>query len=125
MPRILIVDDEPLIASLLEEWLSDLDCDTIGPVGSVREALEALQRERPDGAILDVSLGRENAYPVADALMVQGVPFVFATGYSDSHIDERYRAVPKLNKPFDFNNVEARVSAMLDGARRVVTAPQA
>lgn len=103
MSRILVVEDEALIAAMMEEWLSELGCTTIGPAGSVAAAMALLDGTPPDGVILDVSLGRETSYPIADKLTTMGVPFAFSTGHSDSALLPRYQGSLTLSKPFDFD----------------------
>jgi DNA-binding response OmpR family regulator len=80
-PRVLIVEDEPLIAMLVQEWLEELGCKVIGPAASVSGALELIAGAELEGAVLDVSLGKEESFPIADELRKRRVPFVFATGY--------------------------------------------
>ena len=110
MPRILVVDDEPLIAAMLREWLEELGCEAAGPVQSVSRALDLIAGVELDGAILDVSLGRENCYPVADALRERGIPFAFVTGYGSQGIDSRYQEAIVLAKPFRFEAVKKVVA---------------
>ena len=101
-PRILVVEDEFLIALEIEQMLVDLGCTVIGPVPSVARALALLEREAPDFAILDVNLGRERSTPVAEALRADGVPFGLATGYDRSQLpEEAYRDATHLGKPLD------------------------
>src|SRR6202011_388062 len=91
MPSILVLDDEPLISMLLEDWLAELGCETIGPVQSVQSALDAIARTAPDAAILDVSLQSENSYSVADVLRDRGVRFAFATGHGANALAPRFK----------------------------------
>jgi CheY-like chemotaxis protein len=109
MRRILVVDDEPLIAMMMEEWLAELGCETIGPANSVAAALELIGVNELEGAILDVTLGRENCYSVADALHGKNVAFAFATGAGPGGIDPRYRGALFLSKPFDFAAIKSVV----------------
>src|SRR4051794_18185888 len=80
---LLVVEDDYLIASDLAASLESLGYEVIGPAGSVAEALKLLEVEgsRLDGAVLDINLGNERVYPVADFLKARGTPFVFTTGY--------------------------------------------
>src|SRR5918997_490361 len=76
----------------------------VGPVGSVDEALALVEAEgRFDGAVLDLNLGNDRAYPVADALLARGVPFVFATGYGREVIPAAYAEVPRCEKPIEMS----------------------
>ena len=81
MARILIVDDEPLIAMMAEEWLNELQHDVIGPAYDVDGALAMAVGDRPDAAILDLTLGTQDSYPVAARLRALAIPFAFASGH--------------------------------------------
>lgn len=109
--RILVVDDEPLIAMLLCDWLEELGHTVIGPAHSVKDALALLESEPVDGAILDVTLGQENSFDIAEALQKLSVPTVFATGHGPDSLEERFRAAPMLPKPFDFAAVEQALTS--------------
>lgn len=101
--RLLIVEDEFLIAMDLAQTFEDLGIEVVGPAGSVADALELLEIEgdRLDGAVLDVNVRDQTVYPVADALAARGVPFVFATGYDAVLAPERHAGVPRCEKPVD------------------------
>ena len=112
-PRnILIVEDEPLIAMMLEDFLDALDRVPAGTADNVAEALDRIGAGGIDAAILDVNLrGGEQSWPIADVLAAKGVPFVFATGGSQDSIAEPYRSRPTLAKPFTMD----AVAKILDG----------
>ena len=112
MARILIVDDEPLISAMTEEWLSDLGHVAVGPAHNLATAMELAAKDI-DGAIVDVSLGKDNSYPLADALSARGVPFVLATGYGQNGIEPRYREHSTLSKPYEFATFRRLVEQML------------
>lgn len=97
--RVLIVEDEYLLAHDLAQELGDAGIEHIGPVASVEQALRLVEDGRVDGAVLDVSLQGELVYPVADALAERGVPFVFVTGYSPAAIPRRFAGAPYRQKP--------------------------
>jgi DNA-binding response OmpR family regulator len=101
MARIFVIDDEPLITAMMEDWLSELDHVVVGPAHNLASAFEMAGNEI-DAAIVDVSLGKDNSYPLVDALMARGVPFALVTGHGEEGIDPRYRSQPALRKPFDF-----------------------
>ena len=105
-PRILVLEDEPLVAAGLQEGLSDIGYDVIGPFSRAAQALEALHDMGIDAAILDVNLETGTSYPVAEALMKRGVPFVFVTGYGAGGIDARFRSVPVYQKPLEHKMLE-------------------
>lgn len=111
MPRILVLEDEPLIAMMLQGWLEEIDCETIGPAHTVQSALDLLQGARPDGALLDVSLQHgEKCYPVASDLRDRRVPFAFLTGYAAEDVDARFREAPVVCKPLEFGAFEAAIA---------------
>src|SRR5690242_46630 len=84
--RVLIVEDESLVASYLEELLGIEGCIVVGPVSRVPEALALIERERPEAAILDLNLHGEPTIAVAEALTARHVPFVVVTGYGAEHV---------------------------------------
>lgn len=99
--RVLVVEDESLVAMMLGDMLEDLGVTVVGPVGTRGTALQLLASgARIDLALLDVNLGGENVYDVAEALAGIGVPFVFVSGYGAGGIDPRYAQAPVLAKPF-------------------------
>jgi DNA-binding response OmpR family regulator len=118
VPRILVVDDEPLISMMVEDWLDELGCEVVGPARSVADGL-ALAGGQLDGAILDVNLGGDTCYPLANALRARGVPLAFATG--DGGLDEcqGFQDPILLSKPFDFEGVKAALAALLAKAPKM------
>jgi DNA-binding NtrC family response regulator len=101
MAKILIVDDEPLITALMEDWLSELGHEVIGPAHNLARAL-ALADSDIDAAIVDVTLGKDNSYPLVDVLIGRDLPFALATGHGQDGIDPKHRGRSILRKPFDF-----------------------
>jgi CheY-like chemotaxis protein len=100
--RVLVVEDELLIAVEIEQMLAGLGCIVIGPVPTVAQALELIDCETIDFAILDVNLGSERSAPVAEALRARNVPFALATGYNDAQLpEEAFREAWRLGKPLD------------------------
>jgi CheY-like chemotaxis protein len=101
--RLLIVEDDYLIAADLANSLEELGIDVVGPTGSVEDALDLVesQGERLDAAVLDINLREEPVYPVANALAARGIPFVFTTGYDAAAIPEAYASAPRCEKPVD------------------------
>jgi len=96
--RVLLVEDEYLVASLIEEILETAGCIVTGPIPRLAEAVDAADRERCDAAVLDVNLAGERIYPVADILSRRNIPFVFVTGYGV--LPGEYANRPRLCKPF-------------------------
>lgn len=97
---VLLVEDEFIIALLLEEMLRDLGYRVLGPVARLGKALEMARREGVDAAILDINLNGEEVYPVAETLAARGIPFVFVTGYGRDRLRAPYCNSPTLPKPF-------------------------
>jgi CheY-like chemotaxis protein len=97
---VLVVEDEFMLADELQGVIRRLGGEVIGPVSSVPAALGLLESRAPDIALLDVNLRGERVYSVAAALEKGKIPFVFTTGYDVGLIDERFRDVPHLSKPF-------------------------
>jgi CheY-like chemotaxis protein len=98
--RILVVEDEYLIAMDLKRWLRGAGVEVIGPVPSVEQALDLIEEGALDAAVLDINLGNgEVVYPVADRLSALGVPYLFATGDIRVRDDPAYRYRPRLEKP--------------------------
>jgi CheY-like chemotaxis protein len=110
--RILVVEDDYMVAEDLRIDLEELGALVLGPVAKVAAALELIAGgDRIDGATLDVTLGREKSFPVADALKARAIPFVFMTGYDSWAIPEAYRAFPRCSKPADIDEVVAHLLA--------------
>lgn len=110
LPRILVVEDESLVAMLIEDILTDLGYQTVGPFSRVERALEMLETEQVDGALLDVNLDGGPSYPIAERLIALGCPFVFVTGYGGSGLDPDYAAYPVLQKPFTSETIAAALA---------------
>lgn len=106
-PRILIVEDEPFIALTLEDMLDELGFTVAGTVSHIAEAIELIEREPIDGALLDVNLGTQKIDPVADLLAARGCPFIFTTGYGRSGIPTSHSERPVLQKPFRMDDLAA------------------
>jgi CheY-like chemotaxis protein len=98
---ILVVEDESLVAMLLETILEDMGCATLGPISTVDEALTVVGDGRAfDGALLDVNVAGKEVFPVAAALKERGVPFVFSTGYGEGGLPPEWRGQATIQKPF-------------------------
>jgi CheY-like chemotaxis protein len=108
-----VLEDEPLIALMLEDWLSELGHEPVGPAQTIAEALKLCESEPFDAAILDLSIGADSSYAVADALLARKVPFAFATGHGASTLEEGYAQTLVVSKPFDFEAVRAAIGRLL------------
>ncbi len=113
MPRILVLDDEPLISMLVEDWLADLGCEVVGPARSVAEGLRFAGETPLDGAILDVNLAGQNSFSVAAELAKRGIPFAFATGDVGIAPEAGFHDPILLPKPFNVDAVKTVLDKML------------
>jgi len=98
--RVLVVEDEYFVAILIEEILESAGCIVTGPIPRLPEALDAVDHEDYDVAVLDVNLAGERINPVADALSERNVPFLFVTGYGANALPSEYAQRPRVCKPF-------------------------
>jgi DNA-binding NarL/FixJ family response regulator len=120
--RILVVEDDPLIAEGLAAGLGDDGAEIVGPASTVAEALALVGGSAHiDTAILDVGLKGEEAFAVADALDARGIPFIFASGYDDTTIPDRYSSIRRCEKPFGLERV---VEALTNTQLGLVCAPK-
>lgn len=110
--RILVVEDEALVAMLVEDALLDAGALVIGPAATVAEALALLEHETPDAAVLDLNLAGETSTPVADALAARRIPFVVATGYGADGLPPGHLKVPVLAKPYDPDDLTAALARL-------------
>jgi len=112
--RILVAEDEYLIADDLSQALRQAGVEVIGPFGSVAAALDAVEQELAmDAAVLDVNLAGEHVFPVADRLASRGIPFIFTTGYEDLASASGYRDVPKLEKPIGLRELLSAIARLV------------
>lgn len=110
--RVLLVEDEPIVAMCLEDMVSGLGCEIVGPAAGLDEGLAMAEREELDGAILDINLEGRRSYPIAQMLLRRGVPFAFASGYGS--IDEATGIVaPLIPKPYSEEQIAAALDEML------------
>jgi CheY-like chemotaxis protein len=107
--RVLVVEDEAAISLLLEDMLLDFGCEVVGPSARLAAALEAVEKEKVDIAILDVNVAGESIYPVAEALQARSIPFVFSTGYGSQGIKDSFRDRPVLQKPFAQHDLKQKL----------------
>src|SRR3954451_16991134 len=98
--RVLVVEDEMIVAWLLQDMLADLGCAVVGRAARVSQALVMIDAEAIDAAVLDINLNGQKSYHVADALAARGMPFVFSTGYETESLPNDYQSLPLLQKPF-------------------------
>lgn len=112
MARILIVEDEMLVAMLIEDAITDLGHEIVGPAMRLETALDTAAKEQIDAAILDINLAGKQSFPVADILTSRGIPFMFASGYGSAGLIEPYKEAPILQKPFAPHQLEAMLTRL-------------
>jgi len=115
--RILVVEDEYMLADELAQELADAGAEVLGPAPTIALALAVLEGSVPDGAILDVNLGGVLVFPLADTLIERGVPVIFTSGYDPEALPARFANVPKCNKPINVALIMATIRrAIVDAA---------
>ena len=111
--RLLVVEDEPLVALEIEAELADAGAVVVGPVGTLEAAARLIEAEPLDAALLDANLAGKPVDALATALAARGVPFAFASGYGPSGLPEGFRDRPLLGKPFGAEALVALVRGLL------------
>ena len=113
--KVLVVEDETIVAMLLEQMLEELDCQVAGVAGQVAAATEMARSVEADVAILDMNLAGQKVDPVARALAERKVPFVFASGYGEDGLTAEWRGRPVLPKPFRLDQLREALEAATAG----------
>jgi DNA-binding response OmpR family regulator len=111
--RVLVVEDEALIAMQIEFDLTNIGIEVIGPVASVRDALDLLKHESVDAAVLDFRLENETSVPIAMALVARQAPFLFMTGYSRNDLPSEWRQEVCLQKPVLLRELISTLGAIM------------
>ncbi len=114
--RVLVVEDEAMIAMLLELILQNADCAVVGPANSVRGALSLIERQQFDAAVLDFRLGDDDSGEIMDVLDKLGVPFLLMTGQSTADLPPKLRHLNLLTKPFE-------PEALVEAVEKILSAP--
>jgi DNA-binding response OmpR family regulator len=122
---VLVVEDEPLIAMLVTDYLRDLGCACIGPYARLSEALQAAKTAPVDAAILNLVLQGQHAYEVAEVLAKREIPFVFATGMPHGGIDGAWADRPFMTKPYTQDDVRTLLLQLFDQKQPTDGAPKA
>ena len=113
--RVLIVEDEPLVAALLEDMLSEAGYEIAACIGTLDKAMAALETLACDFAVLDINLRGRSTEPVAAVLRGRGVPFLFVSGYGNTQLSEQFLDAPLLSKPFREEQLIRAVKAVMVG----------
>jgi len=113
--RILLVEDEMVVAMLLEDMLDEIGFEVVATASREMEAVAAIEAHPIDAAILDVNLDGKRSYGIADALIARGIPFLFSTGYGEMALEPKYRQQKVLTKPFRMEELACALGSLLSG----------
>jgi DNA-binding response OmpR family regulator len=113
--RVLVVEDEAMIAMLVEDMILDFGSEVVGPATQMDEALRLARQGELDAAILDINVGGAVVFPVAEVLRERGIPFIFATGYGATGLPPRFLNSATLPKPFNYENLADALRLALAG----------
>ena len=119
--RVLVVEDEMLPAMLMEDLLTDLGCDVVGPVARVADGLKLAGSEKLDGAILDINVAGTEVFPVARELAERSIPFIFLSGYASDTLPKVWRSRPTLRKPFRPEDLARTMTKTFENHHRKMT----
>ncbi len=111
--RILVVEDEFLLAIDIESAIRQAGGEVVGPVVSLEEAVATAEREQLNAAVLDLNLRGEMSYPVAEVLKSRHIPFLFATGYTENRLPQSLQCRPCLRKPFTWGALTSALERLL------------
>lgn len=114
--RILVAEDQLLVALDYEDMLNELGCAVLGPMRSVADGLAVARYAHLDGAVLNIRLSDGFSFPIAEALRERGVPFFFVSGYNPGSIPKSLHDVPAFAKPVD-------AETFIDAVRRLILSP--
>jgi len=114
-PRVLVVEDQMLLALALASLLEDIGCEAVGPVAQVVTALPIVMKEPLDAALLDIRLADESVAPIAAVLIRRGIPFGFVTGHARDQIPIALRDRPFVSKPFSDGEIKTLLRELLKG----------
>jgi len=115
-PKVFIVEDETALAIVLEDMVIDSGCDPVMTVGNIRDAELAFERLICDCALIDINVGGEKSFGIAQKLIERGTPFAFLTGYDASLVSE-FRTVPVLQKPYTQTQVQKVLAGLMNEAK--------
>lgn len=111
--RVLVIEDETLVAMLIEDYLTEFGCKVAGSAARVSKGLQTLKGLEVDAAVLDVNVAGESVSPIAEVLDQRNVPFIFASGYGTRGLEPRWVGRPVLQKPFSARELRLTLLACL------------
>ena len=107
--KVVLVEDESMVAMLLEDMLADLGHEVIATAGRLNRARECASHAEADFAVIDLNLNGEQTYEVAQTFLDRGIPIIFSTGYCAAGLDPRWRRQPLLQKPFELSALDGAI----------------
>lgn len=110
--RILLVEDSPVVAPFTADALGELGCIVVGPAPNMAAARELAEGGEFDGALIDVHIRGERAFPICEILQARNVPFIFTSGYADWQMPEKWQDRPRLQKPYTVDHVQRALEAL-------------
>jgi CheY-like chemotaxis protein len=116
--RVLVVEDEAMLIIALQDMLRDIGCQVAASEGGFKGALQRAQEQVFDLAVLDLNLAGLSVSPVADVLAARGIPFVFASSYCSGSIPSRFADRPRVEKPYQSDDLRAALIEALDKAKK-------
>lgn len=111
--RVLVVEDEGVVAMMIEDMLQELGCEIVALVGRFADACRIAAVTQADLALLDVNLSGQRVFPVAEILREREIPFVFSTGYGSSGLPPEFSGYPVLGKPFSARDLRQAIATAL------------
>jgi CheY-like chemotaxis protein len=111
--RALIVEDDALIRLMIEDFLTDLGCEVVATASRLGDAIQKASALAVDVTVLDLNLAGNLSYPVGQALVARGIPFVFVTGYRPDRLPAEFHTVPLVTKPFELPQLARALNAAL------------
>lgn len=112
-PRILVIEDSPVVGPFTADLLLDLGYEVVGPAPNMAVARQLAQSEAIDAALLDVHIRGERVFPLCELLDGRGIPFIFTSGYADWEMPERWEERPRLHKPYTIAQVEQALAKLM------------
>jgi CheY-like chemotaxis protein len=113
--KVLVVEDEPLVAMMVEDMLTDLGYTVVGPAMQLADGIRLAETTQLDAAVLDINLNGARSFPIADLLQARGIPFLFATGYGGGDALEG-RQEPVIQKPYQMERLAEMLTALRHGS---------
>jgi DNA-binding response OmpR family regulator len=122
---VLLVEDEALVGLMIADFLREIGYRVIGPFTKTEDGIQVAKTARLAAAVLDVNIGGEEIYPLAECLVRRNIPFIFVTGYGADSIDRRFSDVPVLQKPVDRELLRRVLATRMAPADKPVALPRA